>query len=120
MGYKMSITVLLLVISALATCAVAETDFFTPYAGTDREIEINQNAAAAITDLNRYHGGGGYSYYPSHHHSSSYYYRPSYPQSYRPSSNLGNIIAPAVFGLSAVTGLAAASSLFPSTSIVGK
>merc|ERR1711862_68379 len=92
MGYKMSITVLLLVISALATCAVAETDFFTPYAGTDREIEINQNVAAAISDLNRYHGGGGYSYYPSHHHSSSYYYGPPYSQPYRPSSNLGNIL----------------------------
>merc|ERR1712105_366803 len=116
----MSITTLLLVISAVATSAEARTDIFQPYAGIDREIEMTPNVEAALSELNRYHGHGGYSYYPSHHHSSSYY-RPSYSQSYyRPSSNLGNILTPVVFGLSAATGLAAASSLFPSTSIVSK
>merc|ERR1712212_331911 len=111
----------LLVISAVATSAVARTDFYQSYAGLEREIALNQDVEAALSDLNRYHGHGGYSYYPSHHHSSSYY-RPSYSQSYyRPSSsNLGNILTPVVFGLSAATGLAAASSLFPSTSIVSK
>merc|ERR1712212_374665 len=117
----MSITALLLVISAVATSAVARTDIYQPYAGIDREIEMTPDVEAALSELNRYHGHGGYSYYPSHHHSSSYY-RPSYSQSYyRPSSsNLGNILTPVVFGLSAATGLAAASSLFPSTSIVSK
>merc|ERR1712180_327176 len=100
----MSITVLLLVISAVATSAVARTDIYQPYAGIDREIEMTPDVEAALSELNRYHGHGGYSYYPSHHHSSSYY-RPSY---YRPSSNLGNILTPVVFGLSAATGLAAA------------
>merc|ERR1712168_1604660 len=112
----MSITALMLVISAVATSAVARTHTYQTYAGIDKEIEMDQDVEAALSDLNRYHGGGGYSYYPSHHHSSSYY-RPSYSQSYynRPSSNLGNILNPVVFGLSAVTGLAAVSSLFPST-----
>merc|ERR1712055_1123603 len=100
----MSITALLLVISAVATSAVARTDIYQPYAGIDREIEMTPNVEAALSELNRYHGHGGYSYYPSHHHSSSYY---------RPSSNVGNILTPVVFGLSAATGLAAASSLFP-------
>merc|ERR1711909_131288 len=110
----MSVTTLLLVISAVATSAVARTDIFQPYAGIDREIEMTTNVEAALSELNRYHGHGGYSYYSS-------YYRPSYSQSYyRPSSNLGNILTPVVFGLSAATGLAAASSLFPSTSIVSK
>merc|ERR1719425_70202 len=109
-----STTALLLVISAVATSAVARTDVYQPYAGLEREIETNQDVEAALSDLNRYHGHGGYSYYPSHHHSSSYY-RPSYSQSYyRPSSSLGNILTPVVFGLSAATGLAAASSLFSS------
>merc|ERR1719474_2173581 len=112
----MSITTLLLVIFAVATSA----DIYQPYAGIDREIKMTPNVEAALSELNRYHGHGGYSYYPSSHHSSSYY-RPSYSQSYyRPSSNLGNILTPVVFGLSAATGLAAASSLFPSTSIVSK
>merc|ERR1711909_221915 len=102
----MSITTLLLVISAVATSAVARTDIYQPYAGIDREIEMTTNVEAALSELNRYHGHGGYSYYPSYHHSSSYY-RQSY---YRPSSNLGNILTPVVFGLSAATGLAAASS----------
>merc|ERR1712168_1481542 len=116
----MSITALMLVISAVATSAVARTHTYQPYAGIDKEIEMDQDVETALSDLNRYHGSGGYSYYPSHHHSSSYY-RPSYSQpNYRPSSNLGNILTPVVFGLSAATGLAAASSLFPSTSIVGK
>merc|ERR1712212_350193 len=115
-----STTAWLLVISAVATSAVARTDIYQPYAGLEREIEMNQDVEAALSDLNRYHGHGGYSYYPSHHHSSSYY-RPSYSQSYyRPSSNLGNILTPVVFGLSAATGLATVSSLFPSTSIVSK
>merc|ERR1712168_869666 len=110
----MSITALMLVISAVATSAVARTHTYQTYAGIDKEVEIDQDVEAALSDLNRYHGGGGYSYYyPSHHHSSSYYSQ-SY---YRPSSNLGNILNPVVFGLSAVTGLAAVSSLFPSTSI---
>merc|ERR1719369_1533734 len=100
----MSITALLLVISAVATSAVARTDIYQPYAGIDREIEMIPNVEAALSKLNRYHGHGGYSYYPSHHHSSSYF---------RPSYNLGNILTPVVFGLSAATGLAAASSLFP-------
>merc|ERR1739844_767479 len=114
----MSITALMLVISAVATSARTHT--YKPYAGIDKEIEMDQDVEAALSDLNRYHGNGGYSYYPSHHHSSSYY-RPSYSQpNYRPSSNLGNILTPVVFGLSAATGLAAVSSLFPSTSIVGK
>merc|ERR1712105_479792 len=99
----MSITTLLLVISAVATSAVARTDIFQPYAGIDREIEMTPNVEAALSELNRYHGHGGYSYYSSHHHSSSYY---------RPSSSLGNILTPVVFGLSAATGLAAASSLY--------
>merc|ERR1712168_219702 len=125
----MFITALMLVISAVATSAVARTHIYQPYAGIDKEIQMDQDVETALSDLNRYHGSGGYSYYPSHHHSSSYY-RPSYSQSYytpsysqpnyRPSSNLGNILTPVVFGLSAATGLAAASSLFPSTSIVGK
>merc|ERR1712168_375856 len=117
----MSITALMLVISAVATSAVARTHTYQTYAGIDRGIEMDQDVEAALSDLNRYHGGGGgYSYYPSNHHSSSYY-RPSYSQSYyRPSNNLANILTPVVFGLSAATGLAAASSLFPSTSIVGK
>merc|ERR1739844_42145 len=123
----MSITALMLVISTVATSARTHT--YKPYAGIDKEIEMDQDVEAALSDLNRYHGNGGYSYYPSHHHSSSYYrpsysqsyYRPSYSQpNYRPSSNLGNILTPVVFGLSAATGLAAVSSLFPSTSIVGK
>merc|ERR1712168_747005 len=105
----MSITALMLVISAVATSAVARTHTYQTYAGIDREIEIDQDVEAALSDLNRYHGGGGYSYYPSHHHSSSYY-RPSYSQSYGPSNNLANILTPAVFGLAAATGLAAASS----------
>merc|ERR1711970_315096 len=114
----MYVTALMLVISAVATSAAARTDTYQPYAGIDKEIEMDQDVEAALSDLNRYHGGGGYSYYPSHHHSSSYY-RPSYSQSYyRPSNNLANILTPVVFGLSAATGLAAASSLFPSTSIV--
>merc|ERR1739846_187760 len=99
----MSITALMLVISAVATSARTHT--YKPYAGIDKEIEMDQDVEAALSDLNRYHGNGGYSYYPSHHHSSSYY---------RPSSNLGNILTPVVFGLSAATGLAAVSSLFPS------
>merc|ERR1711970_404376 len=101
----MSITALMLVISAVATSAVARTHTYQTYAGIDKEIEMDQDVEAALSELNRYHGGGGYSYYPSHHHSSSYYrqsyYRPSYSQpNYRPSSNLGNILAPVVFGLS--------------------
>merc|ERR1719193_1811855 len=100
-----STTALLLVSFAVATSAVARTDIYQPYAGLEREIEMNQDVEAALSDLNRYHGHGGYSYYPSHHHSSSYsqsYYQPSYNSQsyYRPSSNLGNILTPVVFGLS--------------------
>merc|ERR1712179_455577 len=69
----MSITTLLLVISAVATSAVARTDIFQPYAGIDREIEMTTNVEAALSELNRYHGHGGYSYYPSYHHTTDHH-----------------------------------------------
>merc|ERR1719341_6071 len=125
----------ILVFVFIATCApgaVADAVSFRPFAGLEREIEMDSTVQSAIAQLNRYHGSGSYSYHgSSHHHGSSSYYQGSYygpsysqPSYYRPtynqpSNNLGNILTPVVFGLAAATGVAAATSLFPSTAIVG-
>eukprot|EP00091_Calanus_sinicus_P006646 TRINITY_DN1733_c0_g1_i8.p1 TRINITY_DN1733_c0_g1~~TRINITY_DN1733_c0_g1_i8.p1 ORF type:complete len:160 (-),score=36.58 TRINITY_DN1733_c0_g1_i8:131-550(-) len=133
----------ILVLVFIATCAsgiVADAVSYRPFAGLEREIEMDSSVQSALAQLNRYHGSGSYSYHPSYHgssyhHGSSSYYRPSYnqgsyyrpsysqPSYYRPtynqpSNNLGNILTPVVFGLAAATGVAAATSLFPSTAIV--
>merc|ERR1712025_339645 len=102
-----------MITAAWLLIAVAETDFYLPYAGLDREIEMDTNVETAMAQLNRYCGSGSYSYYrPT-------YYRPSYSQpNYGPT--IPNILTPVVFGLAAVTSLAAASSLFPQTTIVGE
>merc|ERR1711872_338139 len=102
------ITAAWLLIAAVASVALAETDFYKAYAGLDREIEMDTNVETAMAQLNRYCGGGSYNYRPT-------YYRPSYN-----GPTAGNILTPVVFGLAAATGLAAASSLFPQTTIVGE
>merc|ERR1712123_244057 len=110
--------------------ALGDDVSYKPFAGLEREIEMDSSVKAAMAQLNRYHGSGSYSYNsynrPSSYHSSSSYYRPSYSQqNYRPSYNqqssgaLGNILTPVVFGLAAATGLAAVNTLLPSTAIIG-
>merc|ERR1719341_292546 len=113
----MFVILVLVFISTCAPGAMADAVSYRPFAGLEREIEMDSTVQSAMAQLNRYHGSGSYSYHgSSHHHGSSSYYRPTYNQ---PSNNLGNILTPVVFGLAAATGVAAATSLFPSTAIVG-
>merc|ERR1712025_1206337 len=76
-----------MITAAWLLIAVVETDFYKPYAGLDREIEMDTNVETAMAQLNRYCGPGSYSY--SYYRPS--YYRPSYSQ---PAGNFGNILTP--------------------------
>merc|ERR1712106_274648 len=137
----MSVKIIFLFSSAVVAVALGDTVSYKPFAGLEREIEMDSSVKTAMAQLNRYHGSGSYSYNsynrPSSYHSSSSYYRPSNSysssyyrpsynqQNYRPSSNqqssglLGNILTPVVFGLAAAPGLAAVNTLLPSTAIIG-
>merc|ERR1711892_231520 len=136
MGVKgcitMSVKIIFLFCSAVVAVALGDDVSYKPFAGLEREIEMDPSVKTAMAQLNRYHGSGSYSYNsynrPSSYHSSSSYYRPSNSYSssyYRPSYNqqnsgaLGNILTPVVFGLAAATGLAAVNTLLPSTAVIG-
>merc|ERR1711892_356705 len=129
MGVKgcitMSVKIIFLFCSAVVAVALGDTVSYKPFAGLEREIEMDSSVKTAMAQLNRYHGSGSYSY-NSYNRPSSYHSRSSYSQQYyRPSNNqqssgaLGNILTPVVFGLAAATGLAAVNTLLPSTAIIG-
>merc|ERR1712123_103691 len=104
MGVKgcitMSVKIIFLFCSAVVAVALGDDVSYKPFAGLEREIEMDSSVKAAMAQLNRYHGSGSYSY-NSYNRPSSYHSSPSYSQQYyRPSSNqqssglLGNIRPP--------------------------
>merc|ERR1711936_359306 len=109
---SMAILTVYIFIFSVATGVLADTLTYKTYAGLERKIEMSPSVMTAMSQLNRYCGNGNYHYTPT-------YYRPSY---HGPSTgNLGTLL---MFGLATAAtvagGVALATSLFPSTTIVGR
>merc|ERR1712215_672 len=107
---SMAILTMYLFIFSFTAGVLTDAVTYKSYPGLDKKIEMSSSVATAMSKLNRYCGQGSYHYSPT-------YYRPNH-------HGHGTLLSPVVFGLATAAtvagGVALASSLFPSTTIVGR
>merc|ERR1712215_46017 len=110
---SMAILTVSLFIFSFTAGVLTDAVIYKSYPGLDRKIEMSSSVATAMSKLNRYHGHGSYHYTPT-------YYRPNH----HGHGNLGTLLSPVVFGLATAAtvagGEALVSSLFPTSTIVGR